>query len=140
MTALDRISERVSRNGDPNDPLVPSPTLTLDEFFTGNDVVGSIAPNLFPTPEPAEVWEMLKTIEAKEEVNAIYIIVSAFDDERWPFADSLRIVSSESLSTVQSYFPEHLAPDDFWLEGEEIRPREAIQIPEGTSVYVAWYD
>ena len=60
MTPLERITQRVNRNGDVNDPKTPRPLLTLAEFFEGNHVVGSIGCNLMPTPQPAEFHEMLR--------------------------------------------------------------------------------
>ena len=37
MTPLERITERVSRHGDVNDPRTVRPLLTLEEFFEGNE-------------------------------------------------------------------------------------------------------
>ncbi len=38
MKPLERITQRVNRHGDVNDPATPRPLLTLAEFFEGNDV------------------------------------------------------------------------------------------------------
>src|SRR5437879_4842420 len=62
MTPLIRITERVNRNGDVNDPATLRPMLTLEEFFEGNDVVGSMCANCTPTPTPREVYETLRRI------------------------------------------------------------------------------
>src|SRR5215475_10089248 len=39
MTPLERITERVTRHGDVNEPTTPRPLLTLAEFFEGNEVI-----------------------------------------------------------------------------------------------------
>ena len=62
MTPLERITERVSRLGHPDDHKTPVPLLTLAEFFEGNDHVGSICCNLSPIPQPAQVYAFLKRI------------------------------------------------------------------------------
>lgn len=41
MTPLERVTRRVSANGDVNDLATPRPLLTLEEFFEGNDASGS---------------------------------------------------------------------------------------------------
>ena len=48
MTKLDNLKTRINRNGDINDPAVPRPLVTLEEFFEGNDDYGSIGYNFFP--------------------------------------------------------------------------------------------
>jgi hypothetical protein len=50
MNHLQRIIERVNRNGEFYDENTPTPLLTLKEFFDGNDVVGSIGCNLDGQP------------------------------------------------------------------------------------------
>jgi hypothetical protein len=80
MTPLERITERVNRNGDVNDATTPRPLLTLDEFFLGNEVVGSIAANLTPTPAPAEFFDLLRQIASRPEVADVRIQVKEFDD------------------------------------------------------------
>ena len=60
MEALERITERVCRNGHPDDPETPRPLLSIDEFFEGNDVVGSIGCNLIDIPHPNEFFKVFK--------------------------------------------------------------------------------
>jgi hypothetical protein len=54
MESSQRITERVTRNGHPDDDGTPTLLLTLAEFFDGNDVEGSIGCNLHPIPSPGE--------------------------------------------------------------------------------------
>lgn len=56
------------------------PLLTLDEFFEGNTMEDSIAPNDcgFGRPSLAEIWDMLKKIEARPDI--AWIRVSLYDE------------------------------------------------------------
>ena len=62
MEALERITKRVCRNGHPDDLETPIPLLSIDEFFDGNDVVGSIGCNLIDIPHPNEFFKVFKAI------------------------------------------------------------------------------
>lgn len=56
------------------------PLLTLDEFFNGNTMEDSIAPNQwgFGRPPLAEIWEMLQKIEQMP--NIAWVRVALHDD------------------------------------------------------------
>lgn len=139
-TALARITERVSRNGDVNDFLTIRPLLTLEEFFEGNDVVGSICCNLPTAPEPAEVFQFLKDIRSRPNVTDVRIEITTFDDPEWPFSDCLWIITSADTDEVQSWFGDDFAPDDVfsgWLDDREYEP---VDVPEGMKPVGCWYD
>jgi hypothetical protein len=100
MTPLERISQRVNRHGDVNDPDTPRPLLTLAEFFGGNEVVGSIGCNLIPTPTPAEFHLLLSRIAARRDVGDVRVEVTMFDDPDWPFSDTVWIITSATAEEV----------------------------------------
>ena len=137
-TPLERITERVSRNGDPNDPDTPRPLLRLAEFFDGNEVVGSIGCNLPGTPAPHVLHQALKAIAERPDVVDVRVAVTAFDDPDWPFSDTVYVVTSASPTDVQSWFSEELAPDDTW-EGLDGR-HEEYAVPEGYRAVCCWWD
>ena len=62
MNALQRIIERVNRHGEFYDESTPIPLLTLDEFFNGNEISGSIGGNLPDVPHPSEMREILQKL------------------------------------------------------------------------------
>lgn len=138
--ALERITERVWRNGDPNEPNTKTPALTLDEFFDGNDSVGSIGCNLEGSPHPSEIYHLLQGIEAKDGVDAVYVLVTQFDEPEWPFSDSVRIVTAHDADTVRSWFPRRLAPDEVWEDTQEGLNQETIVVPAGKRLIAAWWD
>lgn len=141
MTALERITQRVNRVGDPNDPSSPRALLTLAEFFEGNEIVGSIGCNLIPTPTPAEFHAVLSGIASRPEVGEVRVQVTMFDNpDEWPFADTVWVMTTADASTVASWFPEALAPDSVeegWHEGVAYEPYVP---PAGTRPVSCWWD
>ncbi len=140
MTPLERISQRVNRQGDVNDPETPRPLLTLAVFFEGNAVVGSIGCNLIPTPTPAEFYSLLSRIAERGDVGDVRVEVTMFDDPDWPFSDTLWIVTSASAEEVAAWFEESVRPDAClvgWPEGVAMEP---CQVPVGMQPVGCWWD
>jgi hypothetical protein len=141
MTALDRVTERVNRLGDPNNPSNPRPLLTLAEFFDGNEVLGSIGCNLIPTPTPAEFHSVLSAIAARPEVGDVRVQVTMFDNpDEWPFSDTVWVMTSADAATVRSWFTEALAPDEIqegWVKGVAY---EEYPVPAGMKPVSCWWD
>ncbi len=140
MDALKRINERVTRNGAFYDKSTPTPLLTLNEFFEGNDVVGSIGCNLPGAPHPSEIWKVLEAIHSRDSVHCVYIQITEMDDPDWPFSDTAWIVTTDSESDIKILFPEDLAPDEIWEGFTEGESYEKIDIPNGYKVLACWWD
>lgn len=140
MTPLERITERVRRNGDVNDGATTRPLLTLSEFFDGNEVVGSIGCNLTPTPHPAEMHDLLKRIAARPDVADVRVQVTMFDDPDWPFSDVVWIINSAAPEEVAQWFNEMLRPDECWLGWTEGMEFEPYQLPPGMHPVACWWD
>jgi hypothetical protein len=140
MTPLDRITERVTRHGDVNDPTTPRPLLTLAEFFEGNETVGSIGCNLVPTPTPAQFYELFKHIAARVDVAAVRVQVSMFDDPEWPFSDVVWIITSASPQAVVEWFEDAVRPDDCAVGWPERVAMEPCPIPAGMQPVACVWD
>jgi len=140
MTPLERITERVNRHGDINDPGRRRPLVTLDEFFDGNDVSGSICCNLSPMPEPHEVYEVLKGIRSRPDVADVRVEVAMFDAPEWPFAETVWVITSAEPEEVKSWFTPEMAPDDVWTGWTNDRSIEPVSVPAGMRPVACWYD
>ena len=138
--ALERITERVNRLGDVEDSETPTPLLTIDEFFEGNDVVGSIGCNLYPEVGPQVIGEALVRIAERSDVYDVRVAVSAFDDPDWPFADRVVIATAATPDEVMGWFPEDLGPSDTWVGPEEGFDTEPFELSSGSSMVVCWWD
>ena len=140
MDALQRVTERANRLGNPDDQSTPRPLLTLAEFFDGNEAVGSIGCNLTPTPTPAEFRALLSDIAARPQVGDVRVQVTMFDDPEWPFSDTVWVIASASPSEVALWFPEELAPDSVdvgWQPGTAYEP---CTVPSGMQPIACWWD
>jgi len=140
MTPLERITERVSRHGDVNDPLTPRPLLTLTEFFEGNDAVGSIGCNLVPTPTPAEFHALLNRISARPDVADVRVQVTRFDAPEWPFSDVVWVVTSADAAEVVKWFDDAVRPDECSAGWPEQTAMEACHVPHGMQPIACWWD
>ena len=138
--AVERVTERVNRLGDVNDPGTPTPLLTIDEFFDGNDVVGSIGCNLYPEVHPQVVRAALSSLAERPEVRDVRIAVDCFDDPDWPFAERVIFATTATPSDVMGWFPEELAPSDAWEGPEEGFTTEPYALPSGSSMVICWWD
>lgn len=141
MTPLQRIAQRVQRNGDVNELDTPRPLLTLAEFFEGNDQIGSICCNLDPTPTPSEMYALLQRIASRPDVADVRVQIMMFDDpEGWPFSDAVWIMTSASPETVAQWFDEAVRPDDCkqgWTDGVSFEP---YSVPKGMHPVACWWD
>lgn len=142
MTPLERVTERVMRQGNPEQRAVPTPLLTLEEFFDGNDFVGSIGCNLMSEPEPQQFYELLQSIRSRSDVSDVRIQITCVDDpgEDWPFSDTVWVMTSADPREIGSLFPEDLAPDEVWIGWTEGVKFEEYEILSGHHPVAIWYD
>jgi hypothetical protein len=140
MTPLERVTERVNRLGDPNDEDTPRPLLTLQEFFEGNEVVGSMLCNCTPTPTPREIRDLLARIAARPEVMDVRVQVTMFDDPEWPFSDTVWIFTTASAAEVSSWFPKAVRPDEIREGWDDTLTYEPYAVPKGARILRCWWD
>jgi hypothetical protein len=105
---------RAQHDQDSNAP----PVVTLDEYFIGNAVEDSIAPNQvgYGRPALAELYARFKEIQEKPSVQAV--LVGIHDDwtealkypDVWPTAENVHIYTTASAREVEGWI-EGLAAD-----------------------------
>ena len=135
-TLLVRVS---MTHGHPDQQGTPVPLLSVDEFFLDNEYEGSIGCNLEVIPHPREFFKLLKNIQDRSDVMDIRIQITAFDVPEWPFTDTIYIMTMATEAEVESWFPEHLKPDDVW-EGFVDQEYEPYDVPTGSRPVAAWWD
>ncbi len=114
--------------------------VTLESFFEGNDDQGSIWCNLESEPTPADTFKVLKSIRDRNDVADVRVMVTQYDGEEdeWPFADTVIIVTSQSVSIVEKWFGDDFAPDEVAIE--DFSRAQRIPIPAGMNAIAAWWD
>lgn len=119
---------------------VPSPVVSLESFFDGNDDVGSLGCNLTDHPGMERFYAILKQIRDRNDVHDVLIEVSEVeedDDDMWPFSEQLFVVSTADLATVSLLLSE-LQPTE--ITNDAPLPPSARAIPAGFTIYAAWWD
>jgi hypothetical protein len=141
MTPLEKLTRRINRNGDINDPESPRPLLTLEEFFDANDDYSSIGYNLSPDqPAPAEFYALFRSIRERTNVADVLVEVSQHEDPaQWPSTDTVWIVTTASVEDVRGWLGERFRPDEVW-EGWTDRPREEYAMPAHVRPVGLWWD
>ena len=113
----------------------------LELFFDGNDDRGSIGCNLGPDQPPIqEFYRTLAALRVRPEVQEVLVrILDADDDGRWPYTDTVYVISSLSQSDVESAL-KNLSFDDVtpgWMYG---KPASAPEPKTGFVAYSVWWD
>ncbi len=133
---------RIFDISDPNDSSLPSPVIGPDDFFTGNEDLGSIGCNLDDHPGIAYFHKTLKNIKGKKEVQDVLIEIYEIqeeDEDAWPYSERVYIIASVSRSKVEKWVSS-LRPDEIsegWPYGT---PINAPEIKEGYNIYNVWWD
>ncbi|MBY6034381.1 hypothetical protein KUV59_14460 [Marinobacter daepoensis] len=123
------------------------PVVTLDEYFVGNDDEESIAPNNWGYGRPSiqVIYRHFKEIESRADVQGVYVGLhdewseALEDDELWPAAENVHVISSAAESEVQLWV-EGLEADGVgtgWPYGEhKLSPKPL----DGYTVYTVYWD
>ncbi len=124
MITRDEVLSRSAAGGD------RYPLLTLDEFFSGNTVEGSIAPNQegFGRPDLAEIAARLRALESDSAVSWVRVQV-----HEEMFEDGYEDVVAESIAICTSLPADDI---DARLDVEEL---QASPVWEGLSYEAAAY-
>jgi len=75
----------------------PLPVVSLEDFFTDNDDLGSIGCNLGKHPGLAKFYSVLRTIRERPDVQAVLVAIYEFDEEdtsMWPFSERVYVFTS----------------------------------------------
>ncbi len=142
MSARARPLARINRDGDFNDFATPRPLVTLEEFFEGNDDLGSIGYNFYPDqPRPAEFYELFKKIRDKPEVADVRIAVMDLEEpDSWPATDNVWIITSASPEEMTAWMGERFRPDDIFDGFPTHYSLEPYDVPEGLRAIGVWWD
>ncbi|GJM10585.1 MAG: hypothetical protein DHS20C11_28610 [Lysobacteraceae bacterium] len=117
------------------------PTVPLGSYFEGNSEEQSIAPNQwgFGRPPISELYARFKQVEAHPQVQCVLVglhfdwVEALEDDEVWPAAENIHIITSVAESEVASWIT-GLASDGLypgWPYGEHPlspKPKRGYQV------------
>lgn len=119
------------------------PLVTLEEFFDGNDDLGSIGCNLPEHPGLAVFYDTLQTIRQQPETQKVLVAITETNEDDpggyWPFSDHVYILTRAQLSEVEGRLSA-LDVDEVGEGYPQGVPAAAPPLQAGYSVYYGWWD
>ncbi|WOO87200.1 hypothetical protein RZE82_08785 [Mollicutes bacterium LVI A0039] len=89
-------------------------TVDVDEFFDGNNDLGSIGCNLYPVHPGLEVfYNTLKKLESHDDVDNFQVVICDVDEGSWPYSELIYVYTKLDIEQVTQIVA-HLEPDDIW--------------------------
>ncbi len=120
----------------------PLPVVSLEEFFTGNDDLGSIGCNLNDHPGIEKFFSTLRAIREKHEVQDVLVEiyeVEERDESIWPFSERVYILTDATRDDLEGWISE-LQPDEVTEGYARGVPSAAPQLGSKMRVYAVWWD
>lgn len=114
--------------------------MTLEQFFDGNDDLGSIGCNLTKHPGIQFFFNTLRSIRDRQDVHDVVIEiyeVEEEDDSMWPFSERVFVITSAAQHDIDSWFVD-LQPSE--IETGLSLPPDGPSAPHGCDVFAAWWD
>jgi hypothetical protein len=119
----------------------PEPQIVaVEEFFDGNDDLGSIGCNLDQHPGVGTFRDVFAQLLRRSDVQAVYAQISELDPGKdcWPFSDTVLVVGSISAVDLQKAV-RSLQPDEV-AAAEAFGVSPAIGERHGSPVLAVWWD
>ena len=110
--------------------------VTLDEFFEGNDDIGSLACNLDPHPGMESFYYYLTRFANDNEVE-VYVEIYEMDeddDEIWPYSERVYLIGDIERDAIEGLLADVLASEIEDLGDIEINGQVF------SNVYALWWD
>ncbi|HSE17699.1 MAG TPA: hypothetical protein VLB46_11655 [Pyrinomonadaceae bacterium] len=129
----DRLIARLSQEPEPQ-------IIDVEEFFDGNDDLGSIGCNLLPHPGLEAFRDAFARLAQRPDVKGVYAQIFELDPGEgcWPFTDTVLVVGSISVEDVAAEVSQ-LQPDEIVIAAES-GLAEMIARRFAEPVVVVWWD
>jgi len=118
----------------------PGPTISIDDFFEGNDDLGSIGCNLISHPGVEKFYSVFAHIRSLSDVQDVLVeIKDLVDEHSWPFADTVFVLTSKSRDDLQKLVAS-LEPDEIGPFPPASIPRDLPALKDGMKIIGVWWD
>ena len=136
-----RLIQIVNAQG-PIDLQNPSPVVSLEDFFEGNQDMGSIGCNLIKHPGTQRFFEILRLIRERPDVQDVLIEINELDESdvsSWPFSERVYLYTTARREEVSNWLAP-LEPDEIEEGFNQGKPSVAPEPDDGVRVLAAWWD
>ena len=120
----------------------PKPVVSLERFFQGNNDDASLGENLAEHPGIDAFQALLTEIRSEPDVGDLVVEVRGFDEDSWPFAKGVYVVTGADGEKVASWFAP-LRPTSI-TSGFRVAPPPGMApgftSPDGPQVFGVWWD
>lgn len=120
----------------------PFPVVSLEDFFTGNDDLGSIGCNLDKHPGLPKFYSVLRAIRERPEVQTVLVTIYEVDENdksRWPFSERVYVFTSATPEQLREWATE-VQPDEVEEGFVGGAPPVAPRLKPGMKVLSLWWD
>jgi hypothetical protein len=133
--------EKIRSQG-PIDLQNSSPVVSLEDFFEGNQDLGSIGCNLIKHRGTQKFFDTLRSIRELPDVQDVLVEiheVDESDDFSWPFSERVYVYTTAGKEEVSNWL-KPLGPDEIEEGFVQGKPYAAPEAGEGMRVLAAWWD
>jgi hypothetical protein len=114
------------------------PTVSIGDFFEGNDDAGSIGCNLMLHPGVNKFYKLFADIRSRRDVQDVRVeIKDLVDEHSWPFADTVFVLTSMTQGNLRDLVVA-LEPDEVGPFPSDSIPRDLPPLKEGMKVMGGW--
>ena len=114
--------------------------VSIEDFFDGNEDVGSIGVNIYPNPPSLkEFYDTLKEIKKGVKTQDLLIRIADIDDTEWFFTDTIYISGDYTLAEIKKMFKQ-LKPDEIYEGMMYDEPSNIPQLNPNSKAYSIWCD
>ena len=116
MDKRTELLNKILQNGFPDKEVVVS----VEEFFDGNDDIGSIGCNIYPDPPSLQTfYETFTRLKAIDKIENIFVRIADIEDSDWFYTDTVFVIGDITISELKEMFKD-LRPDEIysgWMYG-----------------------
>jgi hypothetical protein len=145
---LNLLLREIDRQGGTKNHSAPRPLVSLEQFFEGNDVIGSICANIMDAEMRSVgglpgIYRLFTRIRQGEGVQDVLVAIYGYEEDvGWPVADSVIVICRQKQDEVASWV-DVIRPSettDITAEWGKYATNAAPDLGEAMRAYLLWWD